>query len=212
METIALKCPLCGSEDVRPYGTSNGKKRYACGDLAFFRAQGWDVDLAGHLRRGGYVLGLCGGYQMLGKTIADPLGLEGKPAAVSGLGLLPVNTVLDADKRVTEVSGVSLPDSTPFRGYEIHCGRTELEPGAVPFLRRSDRSLDGAASADGHIAGCYVHRLFDDPAQRAYRLSALGAVSDGVDQTARVEAALNAVAATLAECLDIEGILAIANS
>jgi adenosylcobyric acid synthase len=181
-------------------------------DLAFFRAQGWDVDLAGHLRRGGQVLGLCGGYQMLGKTIADPLGLEGEPAVVAGLGLLPVNTVLDAAKRVTEVSGVSLPDRTPFRGYEIHCGRTELESGTASFLRLSDGSLDGAVSPDGRVAGCYVHRLFDDPAQRAYRLSALGAVSDGIVQTARVEAALDAIASTLAECLDIEGILAIANS
>jgi adenosylcobyric acid synthase len=180
-------------------------------DLAFLRTQGWDIDLAAHLRRGGHVLGICGGYQMLGKTIADPLGLEGEPVVTRGLGLLPINTVLDAGKRVTEVSGVSLPDRTPFRGYEIHCGRTEREPDAAPFLRLSDGSLDGAVSKDGHVAGCYVHRLFDDPAQRAHRLAALGAVSDGVDQTARVEAALDTIAATLAECLDIEGILAIAN-
>jgi adenosylcobyric acid synthase len=180
-------------------------------DLAFFRAQGWDLDLAAHLRRGGHILGICGGYQMMGKTIADPLGIEGEPATVAGLGLLPVNTVLNAAKRVTEVSGVSLPDHTPFRGYEIHCGRTESEPGTAPFLRFSDGSLDGAASPDGRVAGCYIHRLFDDPAQRAYRLAALGATSDGIDQTARVETALDAVAATLAECLDIEGILSIAN-
>ncbi|MDR1095699.1 MAG: cobyric acid synthase [Spirochaetaceae bacterium] len=176
-------------------------------DLAFFRAQGWDIDLAAHLRRGGHVLGICGGYQMLGKTIADPLGVEGNPATVPGLGLLPVNTVLGADKRVTEASGVSLPDQTPFRGYEIHCGRTERETGAAPFLLLSGKRQDGAVSPDGHVAGCYVHRLFDDPAQRAYRLAALGAVSDGIDQTARVEAALNAVAATLAESLDIKTIL-----
>jgi adenosylcobyric acid synthase len=180
-------------------------------DLAFFRAQGWDTDLVAHLRRCGHVLGICGGYQMLGKTIADPLGLEGEPATVSGLGLLPVNTVLSADKRVTEVSGVSLPDHTPFRGYEIHCGRTEREPGTVPFLQFSCGREDGAVSPDGHVVGCYVHRLFDTPAQRAYRLAALGAVSDGIDQTARVEAALDAVAAILAESLDTEGILAIAN-
>jgi adenosylcobyric acid synthase len=179
-------------------------------DLAFFRAQGWDVDLAGHIRRGGHVLGLCGGYQMLGKSIADPLGLEGKPGVVPGLGLLPVTTVLDAEKRVTEVEGVSLPEGVPFRGYEIHSGRTEREPGTLPFLRLSDGSLDGAVSADGHIAGCYVHRLFDDPRQRTLRLSMLGAASDGIDQTTRVEAALTAVAETLARCLDIESILNIA--
>jgi adenosylcobyric acid synthase len=180
-------------------------------DLAFLRAQGWDVDLAGHVRRGGHVLGLCGGYQMLGKTIADPLGLEGAPGVVPGLGLLPVNTVLGAGKRVTEVDGISLRDHTPFRGYEIHCGQTELESGAVPFLRLSNGDLDGAVSQDGRVAGCYVHRLFDDPRQRARRLALLGAKSDGIDQTLRVETALDAVAAVLIGCLDIEGILSIAS-
>jgi adenosylcobyric acid synthase len=180
-------------------------------DLSFLRAQGWDVDLLGHIRRGGHVLGLCGGYQMLGKTIADPLGLEGAPGVVPGLGLLPVNTVLDAGKRVTEVDGISLRDRTPFRGYEIHCGRTELDAGAAPFLQLSNGGMDGAVSQDGRIAGCYVHRLFDDPRQRAHWLAMLGAASDGIDQTARVEAALDAVAAALAGCLDIDGILRIAS-
>jgi adenosylcobyric acid synthase len=176
-------------------------------DLAFFRAQGWDVDLFGHIRRGGQVLGLCGGYQMLGQTIADPLGMEGTPGVVEGLGLLPVHTTLIADKRVTEVDGISLPDRTPFRGYEIHCGRTELEPDAAPFLQFSSGDLDGAVSGDGRVAGCYVHRLFDEPRQRAHRLAMLGAASDGIGQAARVEAALDAIAATLADCLDIDGIL-----
>jgi adenosylcobyric acid synthase len=180
-------------------------------DLAFFRAQGWDVDLAAHIRRGGYVLGLCGGYQMLGKTIADPLGLEGEPGTAAGLGLLPVNTALEAEKRVREVDGLSLPEGTPFRGYEIHSGRTELEPGALPFLRFSDGGQDGAVSQDGRVAGCYVHRLFDEPRQRARRLAVLGAVSDGIDQNARVEAALDAIASKLAVCLDIDGILDIAS-
>lgn len=182
------------------------------GDLAFFRAQGWDVDLLAHIRRGGYVLGLCGGYQMLGKTISDPLGLEGEPGVAAGLGLLPVNTVLDAAKRVTETGGVSLPDGTPFRGYEIHSGRTEREPGVPPFLRLSGGGEDGAVSHNGRVAGCYVHRLFDDPGQRAYRLAMLGAASDGIDQNARVEAALDAIASRLAACLDIDGILDIAAS
>jgi len=181
-------------------------------DLAFFRAQGWDADLAGHLRRGGHVLGLCGGYQMLGKTVADPLGIEGAPNEVEGLGLLPVRTTLNPDKQVTEVCGVSLPDRTPFRGYEIHCGQTELDDSAEPLLRFSDGVLDGAVRRDGRVAGCYVHRLFDDPRQRARWLSMLGAASDGVDQTVRVEEALDAVAATLDACLDIEGILSVASA
>jgi adenosylcobyric acid synthase len=180
-------------------------------DLAFFRSQGWDLDLACHIRRGGRVLGICGGYQMLGKTLADPLGLEGEPGEAAGLGFLPVTTTLAAGKRVAEVTGISLPGGAPFRGYEIHCGRTELDAGAAPFLRYSGGGLDGAVSHDGRVTGCYVHRLFDDPGQRAYWLAALGAVSDGVDQAARVDAAVDAVAAVLDGCLDIEGILAIAS-
>jgi adenosylcobyric acid synthase len=124
---------------------------------------------------------------------------------------LPVNTVLDAEKRVTESGGVSLPDGVPFRGYEIHSGRTDLEPDAVPFLRFSGGGQDGAVSQNGRVYGCYVHRLFDDPRQRAYRLGMLGAVSDGIDQYARVDAALDAIAAKLTACLDIDGILSIAS-
>jgi len=181
-------------------------------DLAFFRAQGWDVDLAGHVRRRGRVVGLCGGYQMLGESIADPLGLEGEPGEVAGLGLLPVRTALDRSKRVTETSGVSLPDGTPFRGYEIHYGRTERKPGTAPLLRLADGTLDGAVSNSGLVAGCYIHRLFDDPRQRARWLSALGASSDGVEQTIRVEAALDEIAAVLAASVDIDRLLEIAST
>ncbi|MDR1159474.1 MAG: cobyric acid synthase [Syntrophomonadaceae bacterium] len=180
-------------------------------DLAFFRSQGWDLDLASHIRRGGYVLGLCGGYQMLGKTIADSLGVEGEPGVFAGLGLLPVNTVLDTAKRVTEVNGISLPDRTPFRGYEIHCGRTEPDFGAIPLLQLSNGDLEGTVSQNGRVAGCYIHRLFDDPKQRARWLALLGAASDGIDQTAKIDEALDAVADVLAACLDIEGILDIAS-
>ncbi|MDR0539802.1 MAG: cobyric acid synthase [Spirochaetaceae bacterium] len=181
-------------------------------DLAFFREQGWAAGLAAHAGRGGFVLGICGGYQMLGKTIADPLGVEGVPGEAAGLGLLPVKTVLGADKRVTEVEGVSLPDNTPFRGYEIHCGRTEAESGAIPFLRLSTGEFDGVTNPSGRVAGCYVHRLFDDPRMRARLLSAIGAESDGLDQNKRVESALDAIAAALEQRLDIEEILNIART
>ncbi|MDR0550448.1 MAG: cobyric acid synthase [Spirochaetaceae bacterium] len=181
-------------------------------DLAFLRAQGWDIDLAAHIRRGGYVLGICGGYQMLGKTISDPLGIEGEPVTVEGLGLLPVHTKLDEEKRVSDVRGVSLPGHIPFRGYEIHCGRTEAPPDLPPLLELEDGSTDGIASADGHICGCYIHRLFDDPRQRSVWLEMLGASSDGIDQDMRVDAALDAIALALEGCLNIEGILEIANS
>jgi adenosylcobyric acid synthase len=177
-------------------------------DLAFLRAQGWDIDLAAHLRRGGHVLGICGGYQMLGQWIADPDGIEGPPGEVAGLGYLPVTTRLTPRKRISEATGVSLAEGAALRGYEIHCGITDGP--APPLLRLDDGRMDGAVSACGRIAGCYVHGLFDHPAQRAAWLARLGAVSDGVDQAARVDAALDELAAALDQHLDIARLAEIA--
>ena len=95
------------------------------GDLAFLRAQGWDVDLLAHHRRGGRVLGICGGYQMLGTVISDPDGIEGAAGDSAGLGLLDVVTRMIPDKRLSEVSAVHAATDVPFEGYEIHIGRTE---------------------------------------------------------------------------------------
>jgi adenosylcobyric acid synthase len=178
-------------------------------DLAFLRAQGWDVDIAAHVRRGGRVLGICGGYQMLGRRVADPLGLEGAPGHAAGLGLLDVETVLAVDKTLRPVAG-QLTDGGRFTGYEIHLGRTEGPGMERPFLRGEDGSPSGAVSADGRVAGAYVHGLFDRPEARAALLGGLGAGSDGVDQASRVDAALDEVAAALAEAFDIDGLAAIA--
>ncbi len=177
-------------------------------DLAFLRAQGWDIDLAAHIRRGGQVLGICGGYQMLGTRIADPDGIEGPPGEVAGLGHLPVTTRLTQHKRLTEVTGVSIAEGAALRGYEIHCGVTDGP--APPLLRLGDGRMDGAVSANGRIAGCYVHGLFDHPAQRAAWLGRLGAASDGVDQAARVDAALDELAAALDRHLDVARLAEIA--
>ncbi len=179
-------------------------------DLAFLRAQGWDIDLAGHVRRGGRVLGICGGYQMLGTVIDDPDGVEGPAQRVAGLGYLPVTTRLTDDKRLTETRGTSLADGAAFSGYEIHMGRTERMGDAAPMLRLADGSSDGAISADGLIAGCYIHGLFDDPAQRGAWLARLGAKSNGVAQAVRVDSALDALAAALEAHVDTEQLLAIA--
>ncbi len=175
-------------------------------DLAFLRAQGWDIDIASHIRRGGRVLGICGGYQMLGETIADPDGVEGPAETVRGLGHLPVATTLTGDKRLTEVGGMSIADGVPFRGYEIHVGRSVAGPGTAPLLRFADGSMDGAVSADGRVAGCYVHGLFDRPEQRA----AWFGTSDGIDQAHRVDAALDELAGELASHVDIDALLTIA--
>lgn len=179
-------------------------------DLEFFRQQEWDIDLKAHLRRGGYVLGICGGYQMLGKTIADPMGIEGEKREVAGLGLLPIHTILNDDKRVTDVTGVSLEDKIPFQGYEIHCGKTQLEETAVPLLSLEGGEPDGALSPDGHVAGCYIHRLFDHPKQRARWLDLLQVSSDGIEQSQRIENSLNQVAEELEKCLDLDAVLKIA--
>ncbi len=175
-------------------------------DLAALRAEGWDQDLAAHRRRGGRILGLCGGYQMLGRTIADPDGVEGPPAEVAGLGLLQVKTHLAGDKHLVEVAGHSLPDEIPFRGYEMHIGRTEGPDRSRPLLRLEDGRLDGATSADGLVAGSYAHGLFADDRQRAAWLARLGAAPSAYNHEARVEAALDALAAHLEAHVDCEAL------
>jgi adenosylcobyric acid synthase len=177
-------------------------------DLAFFRAQGWDVDLAGHVRRGGQVLGLCGGYQMLGRSIADPDGIEGVAGTVEGLGLLPVDTVLAPGKTVRAVAGTYIDGSASFTGYEIHCGVTRAGTGARPLLRFADGTQDGIDA--GSIAGCYVHGLFDAPASRAQWLARIGAASDGLARADVIDAALDAIAETLHRVIDIDHLLTIA--
>ena len=131
-------------------------------DLAALRAEGWDIDLRAHHRRGGRILGLCGGYQMLGRSIADPAGVEGPPGSVAGLGLLPADTVLGGDKRLVEVGGTL--DGLPFTGFEMHVGTTTS--GAPPLLILANGQPDGAVSPDGLVAGCYVHGLFGSDAVR----------------------------------------------
>ena len=179
-------------------------------DLAFFRAQGWDIDLAAHRRRGGTVLGLCGGYQMLGRTIADPDGLEGMPDTVAGLGLLEVETVLRDDKTLSITHGRHIATGTPVSGYEIHLGRTRGADCARPMMEIDGR-MDGAVSADGLVMGSYMHGLFGSDAFRAGFLKSLGGVS-GVAYETRVEAALEALADHLESALDMEALLAIARA
>jgi adenosylcobyric acid synthase len=179
-------------------------------DLAFLRAQGWDVDLAAHVRRGGHVLGICGGYQMLGRSIADPEGVEGPAETVAGLGYLPVSTKLTGDKRVTRTEGVEIASDAAFEGYEIHAGRTVAEARVTPLLKFADGAMDGAISADGRIAGCYVHGLFNRAEQRAAWLARLGARSDGVNHVSRVDAALDEIAGELERVVDLERLSEIA--
>ena len=179
-------------------------------DLAALRATGWDIDLAAHLRRGGRVLGICGGYQMLGRSVDDPQGIEGPPARVEGLGLLNIETVLTGDKLLSEVTGTSIEGGAPFRGYEMHIGRTSGADCARPLLAFADGRRDGAASANGRVAGCYVHGLFADDGQRAHWLAQLGGASDGNSYDAGVDATLDALAEHIAAHVDCDRLLAMA--
>jgi adenosylcobyric acid synthase len=178
-------------------------------DLAFLRAQGWDVDLLAHVRRGGRVLGVCGGYQMLGRSVADPEGVEGPPGRAEGLGLLDVETVLTGDKVLRPARG-TLASGARFEGYEIHVGRTAGPATARPFLVREDGTGEGAVSSDGRVAGAYVHGLFDLAPARTALLSELGAASDGLDQHVRVDAALDEIAAVLETHFAIDRLAALA--
>jgi adenosylcobyric acid synthase len=204
-------------------------------DMEFVRSQGWDVDILSHVRHGGRVLGICGGYQMLGRTISDPNGIEGTPRTVLGLGLLDVDTVMTGDKTLREVAGVLMgfvgAGSTGnaleamvgsdagrggaraeprFAGYEMHVGQTTGAGATRPMLRFADGSTDGGVSADGRIAGCYVHGLFGVTEARAALVAAIGAAPSLDDHNARVDAALDEIADELQRCLDISALAAIA--
>ncbi len=178
-------------------------------DLGFFREQGWDIDLAAHVRRGGQVLGICGGYQMLGTRIADPDGIEGPAGDVAGLGLLPVETVIAGAKTTRPITG-TLMNGAAFAGYEIHAGVTQVAPGTPPMLRFADGTPDGATARDGQVAGCYVHGLFDTAAARAGLLARIGGAGDPLDRHEAIDAALDGVARALETALDIDALLHIA--
>ncbi|MGE3875629.1 MAG: cobyric acid synthase, partial [Parvibaculaceae bacterium] len=143
-------------------------------DLEALRAEGWHLDLAAHRRRGGAVLGLCGGYQMLGKTIHDPLGLEGPAGSSPGLALLDVETTLVPSKTLTRVQARHVRSGTAVSGYEIHLGTTAGPDCDRPFALIGE-APDGAQSRDGRVMGTYIHGLFSDDAFRRHFLKSLGA-------------------------------------
>ncbi|WP_116133743.1 cobyric acid synthase [Tropicimonas sp. IMCC34043] len=179
------------------------------GDLAFLRAQGWDIDLAAHVRRGGRVLGLCGGYQMLGRAIRDPQGLEGPPGETAGLGLLDVVTEMHPEKRLSEVTATDPASGAEFQGYEIHIGRTDGADRARPFARVAGAD-EGAVSADGRVMGSYLHGLFRADGYRRVWLDRMGAVSSDLAYGAHVEAVLDRLARHLETHLDLDALLAMA--
>ena len=131
------------------------------GDLAQLRERGWDSAIARHLRYGGKLIGICGGLQMLGRQVHDPLGLEGPAGSSAGLGLFDYATVLEAEKQLRNVEGVLSLEQAPVSGYEIHAGVTQGPALEQPAVMLADGRADGAISADGQILATYLHGLFE---------------------------------------------------
>jgi adenosylcobyric acid synthase len=179
------------------------------GDLTFLREQGWDIDILAHHRRGGHVLGLCGGYQMLGRSVADPEGIEGPSGETPGLGLLDVTTVMTEKKSLTRVQAIHTATTQAIGAYEIHIGHTEGPDCARPFARIGD-TPDGAISADGLVQGSYLHGLFSSDAFRSAFLARLGISATGEPYRGRVESTLDALADHIETHLDVDGLLALA--
>ena len=182
-------------------------------DLAFLRAQGWDIDIHAHRRRGGRVLGLCAGYQMLGRVVADPDGIEGRPETAGGLGLLDVTTVLTPAKTLRRVAGSHLATGAPLHGYEMHIGRTEGPDRARPALMLMGHGEDGARSADGLVEGCNVHGIF---ASDAFRRRLLAGLRPGHASTLAYETLVDDVldrwAEHVARAVDTDRLLEIARA
>ncbi|MGO4171373.1 cobyric acid synthase [Bosea sp. TAF32] len=182
-------------------------------DLAALRREGWDIDILAHRRRGGHVLGLCGGYQMLGRVVRDPLGLEGPAGEATGLGLLDVETSLDAEKTVREVGFSHVASATNGQAYEIHLGRTVGgDTARAPF--QVDGRAEGAASADGRVAGSYLHGVFASDAVRSAWLAHIAGanLSSALGYGDAVDSTLDALAGHIERHIDIDALLDIAKS
>ncbi len=198
--------PLPGDADLVILGGSKA----TLADLAAFREQGWDVDLHAHVRRGGLVLGLCGGFQMLGRRISDPDGIEGEPSNADGLGWLDMETVLTGEKTLVETSGIDCENGLPVRGYEMHVGKSEGPALERPFLKLEGRS-EGAISEDGNIIGCYVHGLFAaDDFRHDFLRRIRARETSSVAYDRQVEMTLDHLADHLERHLDISEMMKIA--
>lgn len=216
--------PLAAEPDVRveivEMGTAlpgNADVVLLCGskatlaDLTEMKKTGWDIDIAAHHRRGGLVVGLCGGYQMLGRTLSDPDGIEGAPETADGLGLLDVTTVIGGDKSLIEVAGTERLTGSPVSGYEMHMGRTTGTDTGRPWLTMADGRTDGAVSADGRVMAGYLHGIFaSDDFRHAFLARLRDGRSSDIDYAARVDAALDGLAAHLETHMDLDGLLKLA--
>lgn len=180
------------------------------GDLALLRAQGWDHDIIAHARSGGRVLGVCGGYQMLGHKITDVGGVDGPPGEATGLGLLDVETVMAGEKRVSPVHGACAITGEAISGYEIHIGRTSGRDTERPFALINGEG-DGARDLNGRVEGTYLHGAFANDAFRRSWLERAGALGDpGLNFVDAVDRALDDVADEVESAVDVARLLALA--
>jgi adenosylcobyric acid synthase len=179
-------------------------------DLIAFRQAGWDIDLKAHIRRGGRVLGLCGGYQMLGMRVADPQNIEGPIGELPGLGLLNVKTTLTPKKKLVEIQGTDCATGAPVKGYEMHVGETAGADCERPMLDLGGRP-DGAMSADGRVMGCYLHGIFaSDDFRRAFLKTIRPDFTSDLSFESRVDATLDALADHLESHVAVDRILGFA--
>ncbi|MGM0825752.1 MAG: cobyric acid synthase [Pseudomonadota bacterium] len=178
-------------------------------DLAWLKRQGWDTAIKRHLRYGGKVLGICGGFQMLGEWVDDPEGLEGPPGKIAGLGLLSLATRMVAGKQLRNVSGVLFGEEATVTGYEIHNGVSSEDALSSPLFDLGTHQ-DGAVSGDGQVMGTYLHGLFDHPEACQALLGRLGLeTAQHVDYRAHRERELERLADTLEAHLDIKTIISL---
>jgi len=171
--------------------------------LAALRATGFDIDILAHHRRGGAVLGLCGGYQMLGRTVRDPCGIEGRAGLTQGLGLLEVDTELSGGKRLECVTGKT-HDGVAFSGYEMHIGTTEGADCTRPFASLASGASEGAVSADGRVMGTYIHGLFGGDCQRSAWLRRFGGEPSTITYDAMIDETLDELAAHIAAHIGLD--------
>ncbi len=170
-------------------------------DLNQFNALGWDRELLNHVERGGHVLGLCGGYQMLGHAVRDPLAIEGNDTSAAGLGLLDMETELVKAKTVLNRDATDVESGLPLRGYEIHMGRTQGPGCARPMVQLGGVD-DGAISPSGAVRGCYLHGIFGSDAWRVHYLTSLGITPQLTNYRGMVESALDELADALDQVVD----------
>jgi adenosylcobyric acid synthase len=175
-------------------------------DLEFIKRQGWDIDLKAHLRRGGRIIGICGGYQMLGKTLSDPYGVEGAKATVEGLGLLDIDTIFTSEKTVKPWAGKY--GDIDISGYEIHVGISTGADCIRPLF--NGEKPEGACSENGLVWGSYIHGIFANDNFRKHLLSQLGAPLSAYNYKRHIERVLDAWAETLEKAIDIEQLLLMA--